>query len=277
MHVRLPWSAALILALGTWLIYVADRLLDGVSHDEWKPLRERHHFYARNSKHFLLAALAVCTMLLWLIATRMSSFTRREDTIVFGAAVVYFGAIHGSSLWVRYRASPLRQNETHLLEDGASSTKVLLPKEVAVAILFAAATAVPAWSRLDGNVAGNYAELSLAAICFAALCWLNCVAIEHWETMGELDRSCSHMHATTEWAGRNLARIALTVCGIALYIQSALTTLPFTPSLRLVFLSAALSAAALFTLDRFRRNLSSMQLRAAADAVLLTPLFFLFR
>jgi hypothetical protein len=77
--------------LGTGLIYIAGRLLDDVSHDKLKPLRERHHFYARNSQHFLMAALAGCMILLWLIATRMSSFTRRDDTVVFGVAMVYLG------------------------------------------------------------------------------------------------------------------------------------------------------------------------------------------
>jgi hypothetical protein len=269
MGVRLPWSAVLILGLGTWLIYIADRLLDGVAGDELRPLRERHHFYARNRKHFLVIALGVGTTLLWLIATRMSFFTRRDDAIVFGVAMVYFGAIHGSALWGRHGH--------YLSKNGASGTRAWLPKEVAVAILFAAATAVPAWSRLGSDAAGKYAALSLAVICFAALCWLNCVAIEHWETMDGREPSFNHMHASTEWAGRNLAGIALTVCGIGLYMSAATMTLPAPPSVRFVFLSAALSAAALFALDRFRRNLSSIELRVAADAVLLTPLLFLIQ
>jgi len=277
MYVHLPWSAGLILALGTWLIYIADRLLDGVTNDQLKPLRERHRFYARNSKHFLLAALAGCTILLWLIATRMSSFTRRDDTVVFGVAMFYFAAIHGSSLCMRRGENPFGQNASHLFENCASGTKVRLPKEVAVAILFSAATAVPAWSRLSGDVAVQHAGLSLAVICFATLCWLNCVAIEHWETADGFEPSFKHMHATTEWAGRNLARLALTVCGLALYMSEAITTLPTLLSLRPVFLSVALSAAALFALDHVRRKLSSIQLRAAADAALLTPLLFLIR
>ncbi len=277
MHVRLPWLGALILALGTWLIYIADRLLDGISHDELKPMRERHHFYARNCKHFLFAALTGCTILLWLIATRMPSFTRRDDTIVFGVVMVYFAAIHGSSLRMGKTANPPVQNETNPIENGSSGRKTRLPKEVAVAILFAVATAVPACSRIGRNAAGHYAEMSLAVICFAVLCWLNCVAIEHWETTKGFEPSFKHMHATTKWAGRNLARIALAVCVIALEIAAATTMLPKTLSLQSVFLSAALSAIALFALDRFRRKLSSIQLRIAADAALLTPLIFLLR
>ncbi len=47
MHLRRPWLATLILALGTWLIYITDHLLDGVPHGELKLSRERHRSYAR--------------------------------------------------------------------------------------------------------------------------------------------------------------------------------------------------------------------------------------
>jgi len=277
MHVRLPWLGGLILGLGTWLIYIADRLLDGVCDDELKPLRERHHFYARNCKYFLLAALTGCTVLLWLIATHMSSFTRRNDTVVFGVVMVYFAAIHRPCVRKGKTVNRSGHNEADSFQNPLLCSKFRLPKEVAVAILFAVATAVPVWSRIGSNVAGQYIEMTLAVLCFATLCWLNCVAIEHWETTNGFEPSFKHMHATTKWAGRNLARIALAVCLIALDIAAATTMLPKPFSLQSVFLSAALSAIVLFALDRFRRKLSSMQLRVAADAALLTPLIFLFR
>ena len=226
MHVRLPWLGGLILALGTWLIYTADRLLDGVSHDELRPLRDRHYFYAKNRKYFLLAALTVSTGLLWLITTHMSPFTRRNDTVVFGVVVVYFAAIHGSSVKKRKTANPSGRNETLSFQNGSLCSRFSLPKEVAVAILFAVATAVPVWSRMGSNIAGQTMEMSLAVICFATLCWLNCVAIEHWETTSGFEPSFKHMHATTKWAGRNLARIALAVCVIALDVAAATTMSP---------------------------------------------------
>jgi hypothetical protein len=147
-HIRLPWIAALILALGTWLIYIADRLLDGISPDELKRLRERHHFCARNCKRFLIAAMAGCAILLWLIATRMYPFTRRDDAIIFVVAMAYFGAIHGPSFWVPKRSTHFVQKETRLLKDAASATKVWMPKEAAVAILFAAANQLTLNSHL---------------------------------------------------------------------------------------------------------------------------------
>ncbi len=272
VHIRLPWIAPLILALGTWLIYIADRLLDGISHEESKRLRERHYFYARNFKLFLTAVLAGGAILLWLIATRMYVFARIEDAVVFGAAMAYFGVIHGTSLGGRKRVEEVGQNEASLAKNDARSKRVRLPKELAVALLFASATAVPAWSRLDGTDAGQFRNLSMAVICFAVICWLNCVAIEHWETTDRFEPSFFHMHATTEWAGRNLASIAVAISGIA-FCLSVVTIGPV--ALEPVFLSAALSAAMLFALNSLRGSLSSLQLRVAADAALLTPLLFL--
>lgn len=275
MHLHLPWIAPLMLALGTWLIYIADRLLDGAVPDESGLLRERHHFYARHRKHFLLAGLGGSAVLLSLIVTSMYVITRRDDTVVFGAAVVYFGVVHGPRKWVRKRGEEYVGNKARLLNNNLFRTKAWLPKEAAVGILFAAATAVPAWSRLDGSWAGQRWELILAVVIFAILCWLNCVAIEHWETAQSSRTFHVHTHATTEWAGRNLANIALGIAGTALYLSAISLVLPRLASLASAFLSAALSAIALFALDRLQGDLSPMQLRVGADAALLTPLLFL--
>ena len=57
------------------------------------------------------------------------------------------------------------------------------PKEFAVALLFAAATALPAWDAAVRRFAGMPRHHPLLLLCplFAALCWLNCMAIEEWE------------------------------------------------------------------------------------------------
>ena len=43
-HIDLPGEAPLLLALGTWLVYVADRILDGLDRAKHAHMRERHHF-----------------------------------------------------------------------------------------------------------------------------------------------------------------------------------------------------------------------------------------
>ena len=57
------------------------------------------------------------------------------------------------------------------------------PKEFVIALLFAAASALPAWDEARRRAAGMPRHHPLLLLCplFAVLCWLNCVAIEDWE------------------------------------------------------------------------------------------------
>jgi hypothetical protein len=138
-----------------------------------------------------------------------------------------------------------------------------LPKELAVAILFAAATAVPAWSRLSGAGGLGKVQLAPAIIFFALLCWINCVGIEKWEG--------GNLYATTRWVSLHLRSI---VTMIALFSLTAALLAP-TRGLAMVYLAALISSALLFALDARSSRLSPLHLRIAADAALLTPLALL--
>ena len=131
-----------------------------------------------------------------------------------------------------------------------------LPKELAVALIFAFATAVPAWSRLHAGKG----QLAPAVIFFALLCWINCVGIEKWEG--------GKFHATTHWASLHLRTI---VTMIALFSLAAALLAP-SRGLMAVYLAALFSSGLLFALDTRSSHLSPLQLRIAADAALLTPL-----
>jgi hypothetical protein len=250
MHLRLPLLPALLLALGTWLLYVADRILDGLRQGE--RLRERHHFHARHRTAFLSAGCLLAVLLAWLVFTRMRPEAIRDDAWVGIFALLYLFAVHrGSS-----SASP-----------GARR----MPKELAVAILFAAATAVPAWSRLGGSGSNGLGkeQLAPAVVFFAVLCWVNCVSIEKWEAGGP-SPARANPHPTTGWASLHLRRI---VTMIALFSLAAALLAP-SPGLTAVYLAALLSSGLLFALDARSSHLSPLHLRIAADAALLTPLAF---
>lgn len=249
VRVELPWSAPVLLALGTWLIYVADRILDGV-HDGIQPgrLRERHLFYVRFRRRFLIACAIGGVLLLWLVATHMGATARMEDTLLFLVAIVYFCVIHlcgpESERW--------------------------FPKEIAVGLVFAAAVAVPAWSRL----AGHRLSLVPVAALFAGLCWLNCVAIEKWERPAiQPVRMADSTHFTTRWAQKNLLSVSGGIALIAAVGFFLSVVHPAPVSMTVLYLACEISAGLFVVLDRSR--LGSVQLRIAADAALLTPLLFL--
>jgi hypothetical protein len=223
------------------LLYVADRVLDGLRQSQPALLRERHHFHARHRTAFLWAASFLAALLAWSVLTYMRPEALRDDSFIGVFALLYLFAVHR----------------------GASR----LPKELAVAVLFAAATAVPAWSRLNagsglwgaGSASGRE-QLAPAIIFFAVLCWINCVGIEKWEG--------GALHVTTRWASLHLRPI---VTVTALFSLAAALLAP-SPGLAAVYLAATVSSGLLFALDARSSHLSPLHLRIAADAALLTPL-----
>jgi hypothetical protein len=233
MHLHLSLIQSMLLPLGTWLLYVADRILDGLRQPDGALLRDRHHFHARHRTAFLCAAGFLAALLVWSVLTHMNPTAFREDSWIGALALLYLVVVHR----------------------GASQ----LPKELAVAILFAAATAVPAWSRLSGGGSGKE-HLAPAIVFFALLCWINCAGIEKWEG--------GQAHPSTRWASLHLRGI---VTVIALFSVAAALLAP-SRGLAAVYLAALVSCGLLFLLDARSSHLSPLHLRIAADAALLTPL-----
>lgn len=244
VHVPLPRTAPLILALGTWLVYVGDRILDGLGQPTGR-MQQRHYFYAAWRGIFLIAAIPAAALLLWMVAHSMSPVARREDIVLFLVALLYFCLIHMKG----------------------PAVERWLPKELIVGLVFACATAVPAWSRLAPS---ERPVLSSIVFVFAALCWLNCVAIEKWESTQQTHETPAH--PSTQWAQRQFLPLC---CVVAVLALLAATALPL--ALSLLLMACALTAGLIFILDFLSKQLplNTLHLRAAADAALLTPLLFL--
>jgi hypothetical protein len=197
----------------------------------------------------LVACLAVSLVLLWLIATRMNATARREDSGLFAVALAYFCLVHlcrpGIERW--------------------------FPKEAAVGVVFAAAVTVPAWSRVEAHRTALIPVVTL----FALLCWLNCIAIEKWERQPhgrERVLAATLSHSTTQWVQTHFSFVS---CGLALIAALACVRSDLSGGFNAMsglYLACMISAALFLAFDKSR--LSSVQLRIAADAALLTPLLF---
>lgn len=237
-------SALAVLGIGTWLIYVADRLLDASSPTH-TALRERHFFHARHRRAFLTTSAAAALLLLALISV-MPPAARSEDTLVFGVSMLYFAIVHVPAIHV----------------------ECWFPRELAVGAVFACATTIPAWSAPDSP----HAELILPVLLFAGLCSLNCIAIETWERSAQRARA----HTVPSIAmGLALASAVLVL------IPDLRTLVTFRLSLS-TFVSATLLFALdrlhhrVTQPDLEPANVARflLILRVAADAALLTPLLF---
>jgi hypothetical protein len=226
-----PWLPA-ALALGTWLFYVADRLLDARI-SSTVALQERHRFHDRHRRWFLGVAVPVSLVLVLLVF-------RMPDSLI--AAYWFLGAL-----------SLLYLGLVHLPARTSGKSLRYFPKEFVVALLFAAASALPAWDEARRRAMGMPRHHPLLLLCplFASLCWLNCVAIEHWEQ---------------NRIGRYIQGLAMLIIAASC---AALFELMNRPACCLA-LAAILSGALFLLLDRSR--LTAAGRRIAADLALLTPL-----
>ena len=226
-----PWLPV-TLALGTWLFYVVDRLLDARLSPQ-STLQERHLFHDRHRRWFLEAAIPIALVLTMLIA-RMPRSLFLSYCVLGVSSLLYLGLVH---LPARARGRSLSH----------------FPKEFVVALLFAAASALPAWDEARRRAADMPRHHPLLLLCplFAVLCWLNCVAIEDWE-------QCRHAGRIRWLSGVAIATGCLILPDLANH-----------PA-RWLAVAAVLSASLFLLLDRSR--LAAAGLRIAADLALLTPL-----
>lgn len=267
-QIALPWTALPTIAFGTWTVYVADRVLDGWRSTDTATLRDRHWFCLRYRKMFIAAWCIVSVPLAYFIFFRVPRAVRNDDIYLCLIGVAYFLLIHGRSFFGSRSATQSRWKISDWLT-----------KELAVGFLFPIATAVPTWTR----VPSEHGVLNMAILMFGGACWLNCVAIQTWEDteasgdvvhtiLASANRAGKDRKTLTALLGRHLALFSVIVgiSGIAMAaILSKHTGWP-------LFAAVAVSGTLFFLLVRFRHRFSTLTLRIAADAVLLTPLLFLF-
>jgi hypothetical protein len=252
-HVGLPFAPLLEMALAVWVLYAGDRLLDARGTGPNDQLEARHFFHHTHRRAFLLgiafAALAVAALL-----PRLDPVAVRLYLVEGGLLLGWFLILH------------------------ATHSAHRLPKEIAVGLFFSAAVFIPTVARDPGL----RMALLPCAILFAALCSLNCLFIYAWEhgdhtpaTREEWPAGARPAHATTRLALAHLNGLAVgvAICGVALAIVYAAS--PANAHERAIPVACALSASLLLALDRSRRRLSRVDLRAAADLALLTPLLLL--
>jgi len=239
-RVHLPRWIPVLLALGTWAVYVGDRLLDARSalrSGNLSPLRERHFFHWLHRRALVPLACTAAILAAAIVFSLMPPAIRERNSVLAFAALAYFSGVHLP------RARP-------------KTLALLRSKELVVGILFTAGCALPVFVRLNAvtNSAIAFSPFLILVTFFAALAWLNCSAIDRWESSG-----C---------AGVSIAAFALAASGL-------LSALGFSfshPRFSALFLAGSASALLLAFLDRGRSRFTPLALRCLADLVLLTPI-----
>ena len=274
-HLTLPRTALAAMFVAVWMIYAADRLLDARLLDtpslesrnlesRLSPsgLEARHRFHHRHRTAFLTVILLSSVVLAVLL--------HHIDPSALHLYVVLATLLAAWMILIHIRPEP-------------NGTTRRLPKELAVGIFFPAAIFIPTLARTVPTPAAvhflgwtaNWVRPNLlpSAILFACVCTLNCLCLYAWEhpTKPLPDGPPPlQAHWTTRWATAHLTQLAL-----SLLAASTIATLSLSPPIALPALACSLSTAALFALNLYRRRLSPIHLRAAADLVLLTPILLL--
>lgn len=236
-----PWIAVL-LAIGTWTVYVLDRVLDArsaVRSHTPALLRERHHFHWRHRRVFLPLAFCTAAGSVALIIKLMPRAAQQHDSLIAAAALAYFSGVHTAARLPRW-------------------IRLICSKEMLVGALFGTGCAAPTLTRLSPDASAWPVVLSLASL--AVLAWLNCAAISSWESQ----QSSIAIPASA---------IAFALAGLAIAVVLPSSLAPTSALLS----SAALSALLLLALHNHRDRFTPVTLRALADLVLLMPAFLLIR
>jgi hypothetical protein len=247
-QVHLPIWLPCVLALAAWSFYIADRLLDARS--AYLPkvrnlsntthalsLRPRHHFHWQHRRLFLPIAVFAGVLAVALVFYWMPVTAQARNSALAAAAVIYFTSVH----------SPWR----------IKKLKLHPPKELLVGILFTAACAVPSWARIPVH----RSVLLVPILAFIGLAWLNCHAIEVWESTSPRSRT-------------PIFRIAIGLA-ISTLASGAVTSALHQPRVSALLATASGSAFMLAMLDRYRHRFTAVSLRACADLVLLIPILLL--
>ena len=235
-NVHLPWWVLVLLPFGVWAVYVADRLLDaraGMRSSAPAQLRERHVFHWRYRILLVPMAVASAAAAAWIIFRLMPRATLVHDSFLAAASLLYFTRVHSGGKFLP-----------------------VFSKEMLVGIIFTLGCALPALSRTH-----FLQPVLIATVLFALLAWLNCHAIDRWESRDANSSS------------RSIA-LPLLFLAAACFMCSVFLAASYTRSASLLACAGA-AALLLAALDRLRRRITPITLRAAADLALLTPAMLL--
>jgi hypothetical protein len=239
-HIAIPAGNRAALFLSGGLIYLADRIGDAISLRPSQPKSIRQQFCLAHRKLWLGSILCVGVVDAIVILKWVDYETIRAGAFLGAITLVYVMLNHThSELW-----------------------KIVPLKEFSIGSLFAAGTLL----GVTPYIGAQRTIMMLAAIFFAALCFLNCVSIAMWER--DLDRTQGKHSLATLWPDANIPRALLPVllAGCALLLVFDVQIWP-------VALSLGTSGLLLGAIPHMA--VSRDERTALADLVLLAPLVLL--
>lgn len=240
--VRLPWHDPVLLGLAVWIVYAADRWIEGWRLNPEIVQTPRHLFYIRHR----WPVFWVCVPAI--VATAFIAFTHLESReFKAGLILVIPTLFYLFSHQLLHRHHPLR-----------------LPKEICIAVIFTLGCSLAPAVHAPGRVS----ILALPALLFCLLCFANCALIAVWEK--EVDAS----HGQTSLALQlKHGAVLIHLLPWLIVIAAVAVIWAGDPAVRSAAVCAASSALLLAMLDLFQPRIGRIPSRAAVDITLMTPAF----
>lgn len=242
-----PTHGYVVLALGVWVLYVADRLLDAALHGDSPRCQARHHFHRKHWRKFaagaVVASIAALATILMKSPMAIFSYLIVEGVLVAG----FFG-------FATFTRSP--------------ADNIPYAKNILGGAAFAFGTALVAHVYFYDKGIQDLL-LSREFIAFAVLCILNISAIDLWE----------HAECSPDPEVKAVDELSLTLplalLGTAVFLFAWQAQEPDKSS-RPFFYAILTGAALLFVLNLKRAQFSLEALRVLADLALVAPALVFF-
>lgn len=274
----------LLLGCAVWIVYVADRMLDGRMHNG--PRRERHVFAALHWKVLVVALLAAAGVCEWLLGWHVREIVLRWGLKFSAVVAIYFtltwlsrqawaGAVASGGL-AGLLALGFLQNATGMvwpqmwrgavagflitvvvftLRHPAAPAQWALPRKIFGGLLFAAGVALIPYAHSE-----RWPQLvtDSPVLLLGLVCALNSLGIWLWEN-GAADYERRLLTALYPW----MLLTAVAGAGMEYFTSNAMLQPPF--------LACGLAALLLLALHSLRGKLSAGLLRTLADAAVILP------
>ena len=232
---------AVILGVAVWLVYSADRWIEGRRLEADAIRTQRHYFYHRWSGPVAVVWVIVALAGLTEAFTRLNGREIAAGLLLLTPVLIYL--ISHQHL---HRHSPWR-----------------VPKEICVGFLFGAGVTV----FVAVAPAARLGDLTVPLALFTLLCFGNCALISSWET------AVDHSHDQMSFARQFPRCVVLSrglpwiLAGVAAVIGAESST-----AVRPALICASASGVLLGLVDAAERRVGRKLARVLADVALMTPI-----
>ncbi len=247
LHIEIDIYQSIVLGLSIWLVYVADRFVDGY-HLEYNKnkISYRHSFCINHRRTIFVIWLLVLTINLYLAHSKLSLIH-----LLSGYGLLFFCLIY-------FIVNQVLKS---------SSQRYKFPKEILVATIFSLGIFV---FLIDLNQL-NYWDFLKSYVPILLLCLLNCFYISVWEFNSEIKQE-QNFHSFNKTVRTKLSNIIAIINIVLSYLLILDSKNIYGQFLGIALIISTLS---LLLLNNYKYHFENETLHVLGDYILMSPVLFI--